>query len=392
MNTPPATKPEAVMVSVAHRRAQGWVSKWTGPNSADLCADGLRRLTSGVITRFWKDKGVQLLVTMPLSLKEIGDLAACAFSQNGCDAANTRALVRTVVDAERDGSRSHGLFRVPGYLASLRNGKVNGKASPQVNCETPAIVSVHGDNGFAPLAIERGIPALVGAAKKLGVAVMSMRHSYHFAALWPETEAIAAHGLIGLACVSYVPLVAPAGGKRALFGTNPISFAWPRPGQAPVVVDMATAAMAHGEVQIAAREGHTVPFGTGLDAKGELTTDPNEILKGVLLPFGGYKGSAIALMVELLAAGAVGERFSFEAAEADNKDGGPPRGGEFMLAISPDLLGGPGWGEHCEAFFRRYEAIEGARLPGSRRHKNRLSDAPRQINVDLVGRIRALCT
>lgn len=130
---------------------------------------------------------------------------------------------------------------------------------------------------------------------------------------------------------------------------------------------------------------------TGLDSNGQLTTDPREILKGVLLPFGGYKGSAIALMVELLAAGAIGERFSFEAAEADNNDGGPPRGGEFMLAMSPDLLAGPHWAEHCEGFFRHFDAIEGARLPGSRRHQNRLSTAPRNIDANLVERIRALC-
>ena len=111
----------------------------------------------------------------------------------------------------------------------------------------------------------------------------------------------------------------------------------------------------------------------------------------MLLPFGGYKGSAIALMVELLAAGAVGERFSFESAETDNKDGGPPQGGEFMLAISPELLAGPDWAQHCEGFFQRFEALEGARLPGSRRHRNRLSNAPRQINSALVERIRALC-
>jgi delta1-piperideine-2-carboxylate reductase len=329
--------------------------------------------------------------TSALSLEEIADLATRAFSQNGCDAPNTEALVRTVVTAERDGSLSHGLFRVPGYVAALRSGKVNGKASPQVSNKTPAIVSVAGDNGFAPLAIERGVPALADAAKKLGVAVMGIIHTHHFAALWPETEAIAQQGLIGMACVCYTPFVAPAGGNRPLFGTNPISFAWPRPGQSPMVVDMATAAMAMGEVQIAAREGHSVPLGTGLDANGQPTTDPNEIIKGMLLPFGGYKGSAIALMVELLAAGAVGERFSFEAGEADNKDGGPPRGGEFMLAISPELLGGSEWFEHCEAFFRRFEAIEGARLPGSRRHKNRLSSAPRNINIALVERIRALC-
>jgi delta1-piperideine-2-carboxylate reductase len=127
-----------------------------------------------------------------------------------------------------------------------------------------------------------------------------------------------------------------------------------------------------------------------LGPDGELTTDPNLILKGMLLPFGGYKGSAIALMVELLAAGAVGERFSFEAADADNNDGGPPRGGEFMLAISPELIAGPSWTRHCEEFFERLESIEGTRIPGSRRHRNRLSTAPREVDADLVTQIRAL--
>ena len=330
--------------------------------------------------------------TVSLTLQEIEDLARRCFSQNGCDADNTEALVRTVVTAERDGSLSHGLFRVPGYVASLRSGKVNGKAKPRVSNKTPVIVNVDGDNGYAPLSIERGVPALVKSAQELGIAVLAATHVYHFAALWPETEAIAAHGLIGMACVCYTPYVAPAGGRKALFGTNPISFAWPRPGKSPMVIDMATAAMAHGELQISAREGRSVPLGTGLDANGQLTTDPAQILKGVLLPFWGYKGSAIALMVELLAAGAIGEHFSFEAGEADRKDGGPPRGGEFMLAISPELLAGPGWAEHCEAFFERFQAIEGARLPGIRRHTNRLSDAPRAINAELVERIRGLCS
>jgi delta1-piperideine-2-carboxylate reductase len=250
------------------------------------------------------------VATVSISLEELGELATRVFSNYGCDEANTRALVRTVVTAERDGSLSHGLFRVPGYIASLRSGKVNGKASPKVSFRTSAIVSVHGDNGYAPLAIERGVPVLAEAAKELGVAVMALTHSHHFAALWPEVEAIAAEGLIGMACVCYMPFVAPHGGNQPIFGTNPIAFAWPRPGKTPMVIDMATAAMAQGEVQIAARDGYKVRLGTGLDHKGQLTTDPNEILKGMLLPFGGHKGSAIALMVELLAAGAVGERVS----------------------------------------------------------------------------------
>jgi delta1-piperideine-2-carboxylate reductase len=327
-----------------------------------------------------------------LTLDQIDDLARRAFSSNGCDQGNTEALVRTVVTAERDGSLSHGLFRVPGYVASLRSGKVNGHADPTVTHASPVVVKVHGDNGYASLAIERGVPVLADAAKQFGVAVMPVTHTHHFAALWPETEAIAAEGLIGLACGCYKPMVAPWGGKNPLFGTNPISCAWPRPGEDPVVVDMATAAMAHGEVQIAAREGHSVAPGVGLGPDGEPTTDPNEIIKGTLLPFGGYKGSAIALMVELLAAGATGERFSFEAAEADNNDGGPPRGGEFMLAVSPELVAGPDWAEHCRGFFRRFDAVKGARLPGSRRHRNRTSTEPREVDADLVERIRGLCS
>src|SRR5579864_4558945 len=121
--------------------------------------------------------------TVSLSLQEIEELARRCFSQNGCDAENTEALVRTVVTAERDGSLSHGLFRVPGYIASLRSGKVNGSACPTLSHRTAAIVRVDGDNGFAPLAIERGVPALVKAAKELGVAVMATTRTFHFAAL-----------------------------------------------------------------------------------------------------------------------------------------------------------------------------------------------------------------
>ncbi|MBS0580653.1 MAG: Ldh family oxidoreductase [Proteobacteria bacterium] len=326
-----------------------------------------------------------------MSLDDIATLVSAALMRHGCDQPNLEALVRTVVAAERDGSRSHGLFRVPGYVAALRSGRVNGRAIPRVTQKTPVVIQVDGECGFAPLALERGIPMLTDAAKRFGVAVMTITRSFHFAALWPETEAIAAEGLVAIACVSYVSCVAPFGGTKPLFGTNPISFAWPRPGRPPVVADMATAAMAQGEVQIAARDCRPVPLGTGLDSAGQETTDAAEILKGALLPFGGYKGSALALLVELLAAGAVGERFSFEAGAEDVSDGGPPRGGEFLVAISPDLLAGPGWASHCEEFFKRFDSIKGARLPGVRRLENRLSSAPRIVNAQLVADIRALC-
>ena len=211
------------------------------------------------------------------------------------------------------------------------------------------------------------------------------------AALWPETEAIAEAGLVGIACTSYKPAVAPAGATKPLYGTNPISFAWPRPGKNPVVYDMATASMAMGEVQIAKREGHKVPPGTGLTKDGKETTDPGEIADGgVILPFGGYKGSSIAMMVELLAGALIGENFSFETAAKDNNDGGPPSGGEFIIAISPEKISGEGWDKHADEFFNKMSAMDGVRLPGERRHKNRLDTGPRNINEELVNKIKSL--
>ena len=150
--------------------------------------------------------------------------------------------------------------------------------------------------------------------------------------------------------------------------------------------------MAKGEVMIAARDGHKVPLGTGLDCEGRDTEDPQTILDGgVLLPFGGYKGSALSLMVELLSAGLMGENFSDEAKEADNGDGAPARGGEFLLAMSPQKLAGSGWAEHSQVFFTRLEALGGTRLPGSRRPQNRAQGGnSREIDREIIDWIKTL--
>ena len=194
--------------------------------------------------------------TTDLSLKEIYDLAKEVLEFNGCDETSANAVANTVCTAERDGSSSHGLFRIPGYVKSLKSKKVNGKANPTINNLTQNAIRVDGDYGFAPVAINVGIPALIKITKKHGIGVLTITNTHHFAALWPETEALAEKDLVGIACTAYKPSVAPAGAKKPLFGTNPISFAWPRPGKTPVVYDMATATMAMGEVQVAMRDGH----------------------------------------------------------------------------------------------------------------------------------------
>jgi delta1-piperideine-2-carboxylate reductase len=294
-----------------------------------------------------------------LSLTEVEELARRCLLANGCDRANADAVAATVTAAERDGAHSHGLFRMPGYIASLRSGKVNGRADPKAEVISPAVVRVDGDGGYAPLAHERSRPFLIERARDHGLA------------------ALAREGLVAFACTAYTPSVAPAGAREAFFGTNPIAFGWPRgpggfAGRPPMVFDQATAAMARGEVMIAARDGHELPPGVGLGPDGQPSQDPEQVLKGVLLPFGGYKGSTIAMMVELLSAGLIGEGFSFEAARYDTKDGGPPRGGEFMLALDPNRFGdADGWQAHAEGFFAGLTALDGVRLPGDRRYANR---------------------
>jgi len=329
--------------------------------------------------------------TTLLSLEEIYDLAYQSLLKHGCDADNAAAVARTVHAAERDGAVSHGLFRLPGYIKSLRSGKVNGAAVPKAEHLTAAAIRLDGDNGFAPLALEFGIPLLIDAARTLGIAVLSIQNSFHFAALWPEVEAIAKQDLVGLACTAHTPMVAPYGAKKAFFSTNPIAFAYPRHNQDPYVFDMATAAKARGDIGVAARDGHELPLGTGLDAEGKPTTDAKKIHDGgVILPFGGYKGSAIATMIELLAAGLTGDYFSYEAAEADNKDGGPARGGEFIVAMSPRILAGADWASHSEDFLSRLESMDDVRLPGQRRFANRKSEEIRAVNADLLKQLRAL--
>jgi len=331
------------------------------------------------------------MATVSLKLDEIFDLAKKTLLANGCDDETASVLADLIKKAERDGSLSHGLFRLPAYVAGLKSGKINGKARPEVKKISPSIIKVLGNNCLAPMVLNKGLPELIKTAKENGVAVLAINNSHHMAAMWLETEAVAEEGLVAFACTSYKPAVAPAGAIKPLFGTNPISFAWPRPGKTPVVFDMATASMAMGEVQVAKREGHKVPLGTGLTKDGKDTTDPAEIADGgVLLPFGGYKGSSIAMMVELLAGALVGDNFSFETAAKDNNDGGPPSGGEFILAISPEKISGSGWDRHADEFFNKMKSFEGVRLPGERRHKNRLDKGPRNINKELVDKIKTL--
>ena len=157
------------------------------------------------------------MTTTSLSLDEIYNLAKNTLLHNGCDEMNAEAVAQTVTFAERDGSVSHGLFRIPGYTSSLKSKKVKGNAQPTNHFLTQNTIRVNGDFGFAPTAIKFGIPILIETTNKHGVGVLTITNTHHFAALWHETEALAEQDLIGIACTAYMPSVAPAGATKPLF-------------------------------------------------------------------------------------------------------------------------------------------------------------------------------
>lgn len=317
-----------------------------------------------------------------LTLDQCHALAKDSLLKRGADAANAAAVADTITAAERDGCASHGLFRLPGYLSSLVSGKVSGDAKPSLEKLSPGVLRVNANNGFAPLALSHAYDALAEAAKENGIAACAITRMYHFAALWPEATAMAERGCVSMAFTAATPMVAPAGGIKPFFGTNPMAFGWPRKDREPMVFDQASAAMARGEIMIAARDGHKVPATAGVDKDGNPTTDPNEILEGAQLAFGGYKGAALALMIDLLVGPLIGDFCSFEAGEANLKDGGPPPGAELIIAMDPRRFGdADGFEDHAEKLFAELLKQPGTRLPADRRYRQRVVVAKEGFSI-----------
>ncbi|MGR3540970.1 MAG: Ldh family oxidoreductase [Hasllibacter sp.] len=292
-------------------------------------------------------------------------LAAAAFERAGAAPAIALRVARVLAAAERDGQPGHGVGRVPSYAAQLRAGKVDGRARPVLERPAPGLLRVDAAHGFAFPAIDLALEALIPAARAQGVACATIRRSHHAGQLGPHVERLAEAGLVGLMLANTPGAMAPWGGRTPLLGTNPIAFAAPRPGGA-LVIDLSLSAVARGKVMAARRAGGTIPEGVALDRDGHPTTDPAAALAGTMVPAGGAKGAALALMVEVMAAALSGARPAGEASSLFDDRGGPPGLGQTVIAIDPGAASG---GAFADTLGRLAAAVEGdgARLPGSRR-------------------------
>jgi delta1-piperideine-2-carboxylate reductase len=288
--------------------------------------------------------------------------------------------------AERDGARSHGVFRLDGYVATLASGWVNGEAVPQVQALGDAYLRVDAGNGFAQPALQACRKEAVVRARRAGACVIAIHNSHHFGALWPDVEPFAEQGLVALCVVNSASAVVPHGGKTAVFGTNPMAFAAPRANQPPLVFDQATSTMARGDVRIAAREGRQLPHGTGVDKHGVPTGDPAEILDGgALMTFAGHKGTTLSLMIEVMAAAITGGKFSFEVDSSDYPGAQTPHTGQLLILIDP-ARSGP-----LAAFTARIERLVEVlreagmqRMPGEKRYAARALAAKEGIALTVA--------
>jgi (2R)-3-sulfolactate dehydrogenase (NADP+) len=315
-------------------------------------------------------------------IHDLHQLVARAFTAAGANTAMAEATARALVYAEARGLGSHGLARVAQYTAHLKNGRADGRAVPTIIRERPAAVLIDAHQGLAFAACERAVSEAIARARTSGSCIAGVTNSHHWGVAGYHLEAIAAARLVGLAFGNSPAAMAAWGGKRALFGTNPIAAIFPRRRGVPLLIDLSLSEVARGKIMVAAKRGEAIPPGWALDKHGNPTTDAKAALEGFMMPAGGVKGAMLALIVELLCVALTGAAFGFEADSFFVDEGNAPRIGQAFWAIDPNALAGE------DTYLARVETLTAAmqqdpevRLPGARRAELAIKAADEGIEV-----------
>lgn len=291
----------------------------------------------------------------------------------GASPAQSEPTALALVAAEASGLPSHGLSRVPMYVAHLKAGRVLGNAVPFIANQRASAVLIDAANGFAFPACRLAIAEAMERARATGIAIAAITNSHHSGMSSYHLDAVAEAGMVGIACSNSPAAMPAAGGKRPIFGTNPIAAIFPRSGAQrsgarPISIDLSLSEVARGKLMVAAKKGEQIPLGWALDADGNPTTDPQKGMEGSMLAMGGVKGAMLALIVELLVTTLTGAHFGAEADTFFVDQGNQPRLGQAFIVIDPGALGGTAvYAERIEALIAAMLVDEGVRLPGQRR-------------------------
>jgi (2R)-3-sulfolactate dehydrogenase (NADP+) len=306
-----------------------------------------------------------------LSPKAARKLIFEALTGAGTRPANAGYFADAILDTELSGMEGHGFYWLQYYCEHVQSGKVDGKAVPKLIRQSPVAFRVDARRGFAHPAIEKGFAKLVPAAKRYGIAGLAVHNSYNAATLGYHTGVLARQGLLAFGFTNATPSIAPAGGRKPVIGTNPISFAVPGTrGKIAFLIDQSASAVTWTAVKRASEEGRAIPLGWALDAKGRPTTDPTQGLAGSMAPAGGYKGFGIGLIVEVMCAALAGGNRGPQMGSFMANDGKPIGCGQFFIALDPGSFSGAAFGKQIAALMRSITDQPGARLPNAQRAAN----------------------
>lgn len=271
------------------------------------------------------------------------EFARSLFVAAGVGAREAEIVAQSLVGANLRGYDSHGVMRIPFYVAAIRDGRVRPGQELRVERETPAVLACDGGWGLGQVLSRDLVLRLVDKARAVGVACGTLRQAAHIGRLGEYSELAAEQGMAAIICANghgSGQRVAPVGGKAGRLGTNPLSIGMPGGKEGPFILDFGTSATAEGKVRVKRIAGQSVPPGWILDAEGNPTTDPNKLYAdppGSILPMGGdqaYKGFGLAFLIEMLAGGLSGGACSHPGAP-------PPVGNDAVFVVfDPEHFGG----------------------------------------------------
>ncbi|KAK1468623.1 malate/L-lactate dehydrogenase [Colletotrichum melonis] len=273
---------------------------------------------------------------IPVAASEARRLVEDILKGNGVPEENSKIVARCLVAADLRGVDTHGMNRIPSYMERVRQGVLNATAQPELNQVTPVVAHVDGKNGFGFVAAEMGMAAAIESAKTFGIGMASVSHSNHFGmSAWVVQQALDAD-MMSLVFTNSSPALPAWGGQSKLMGVSPIACGAPGKDK-PFILDMAPSVAARGKIYKAKRRGEKIPLDWALDAEGRPTDDPTAALGGVMLPMGGPKGSALAIMMDVFSGVFSGSAFAGHVTNPYDPSK-PADVGHFLVAIKPDLF------------------------------------------------------
>lgn len=261
-----------------------------------------------------------------------------ALERAGARSADSAVIADGLIEADLRGVHSHGALRVGIYVDRLRAGSINPGAELRILRDSGAVVVADAQAGPGIAMAVRAMDLAIARSQAHGIAAVSLRNANHCGMLAYYAMRALSVGAVGVAASNGDSLVAPWGARAKFLGTNPLAVAVPAKEEPPVVLDMATSVVAHGRIKGAADRGEAIPPDWAVDAAGRPTTDPLQALAGALLPFGGFKGSGISILIDLLAGLLPGGHSAPEIVPLYQRLGEPQGIGQMFAALHIDAF------------------------------------------------------